>query len=107
WGASGFHGGVDMNNSAIKNLADGTLHTRLAGLGLQAVDLGDGELRGHTFHYSSLATPLAPATHARRAHGAGNAAPGEAVYRHGSIVASYLHAYFPSNPTAAARLFRP
>ncbi|MDO3527170.1 YadA family autotransporter adhesin [Ralstonia pseudosolanacearum] len=25
WGASGFHGGVDMNNSAIKNLADGTL----------------------------------------------------------------------------------
>ncbi|MGF2507588.1 cobyrinate a,c-diamide synthase, partial [Ralstonia pseudosolanacearum] len=79
----------------------------LAGLGLQTVDLGDGELRGHTFHYSSLATPLAPATHARRAHGAGNAAPGEAVYRHGSIVASYLHAYFPSNPTAAARLFRP
>ncbi|WP_425332376.1 YadA family autotransporter adhesin [Ralstonia pseudosolanacearum] len=25
WGASGFHGGIDMNNSAIKNLADGTL----------------------------------------------------------------------------------
>ncbi|MGA4029141.1 YadA family autotransporter adhesin [Ralstonia nicotianae] len=25
WGASGFHGGVDMNNSTIKNLADGTL----------------------------------------------------------------------------------
>ncbi|CBJ34843.1 Cobyrinic acid A,C-diamide synthase (plasmid) [Ralstonia solanacearum PSI07] len=84
-----------------------TLHTRLAGLGLQSVDLGNGELRGHTFHYSSLQTPLAPVVRARRANGAGSAAPGEAVYRHGSIVASYLHAYFPSNPTAAARLFRP
>ncbi len=81
-----------------------TLHTRLAGLGLQSVDLGHGELRGHTFHYSSLETPLAPAA---RAHRAGSAAPGEAVYRHGSIVASYLHAYFPSNPVATARLFRP
>ncbi len=81
-----------------------TLHTRLAGLGLQSVDLGHGELRGHTFHYSSLETPLTPAA---RAHRAGSAAPGEAVYRHGSIVASYLHAYFPSNPVATARLFRP
>ena len=81
-----------------------TLGQRLAGLGLQSVELDGETLRGHTFHYSSLATPLAPLTHARRASGT---APGEAVYRHGSIVASYLHAYFPSNPIATARLFTP
>ncbi len=80
-----------------------TLRDRLMGLGLQSVDLG-GEIRGHTFHYSSLDTPLAPLLHARRA---GTTAPGEALYRHGSIVASYLHAYFPSNPAATARLFKP
>lgn len=80
-----------------------TLGRRLAGLGLQSVELEGETLRGHTFHYSSLTTPLAPLTHARRASGT---APGEAVYRHGSIVASYLHAWFPSNPVATARLFR-
>ncbi len=81
-----------------------TLGRRWAGLGLQSVDLGAGELRGHTFHYTSLSTPPTPLTHARRASGSG---AGEAIYRHGSIVASYLHAYFPSNPTATARLFQP
>lgn len=80
------------------------LQGRLAGLGLQSVELDGETLRGHTFHYSSLQTPLAPHTHARRASGS---AKGEAVYRHGSIVASYLHCYFPSNSGAAARLFKP
>lgn len=77
---------------------------RLAGLGLQAVELDGGTLRGHTFHYSRLDTPLTPLTHARRASGG---AAGEAVYRHRGITASYLHAYFPSQPEAAARLFLP
>ncbi|WP_432260619.1 cobyrinate a,c-diamide synthase [Cupriavidus sp. TMH.W2] len=81
-----------------------TLQGRLAGLGLQSVELEGETLRGHTFHYSSLQTSLAPHTHARRASGT---ARGEAVYRHGSIVASYLHCYFPSNPGATARLFKP
>ena len=82
----------------------GTLHSRLAGLGLQSVELGGETLRGHAFHYSSLQTPLSPVTHARRASGT---AAGEAVYRHGSIVASYFHGYFPSNPRATAALFTP
>ncbi|MCW3478475.1 cobyrinate a,c-diamide synthase [Neisseriaceae bacterium JH1-16] len=81
-----------------------TLGRRLAGLGLQSVTLGGQTLRGHTFHYTSTVTPLAPLTHAQRASGSGT---GEALYRHGSIVASYLHAYFPSNPVAAAALFKP
>ncbi|WP_024302476.1 cobyrinate a,c-diamide synthase [Pseudogulbenkiania sp. MAI-1] len=94
------------NTSSLLGILPGhaTLGRRLAGLGLQSVELDGETLRGHTFHYTSLQTPLAPLTHARRASGT---APGEAVYRHGSIVASYLHAYFPSNPIATARLFTP
>jgi cobyrinic acid a,c-diamide synthase len=80
------------------------LNTRLSALGLQQLQL-DGEiLRGHTFHYSSLDTSITPLTHASRATGSG---PGEAVYRHGSLLASYLHLYFPSNPAACTRLFLP
>jgi cobyrinic acid a,c-diamide synthase len=30
---------------------------------------------------------------------------GEAIYRRGSLTASYFHAYFPSCPQAAASLF--
>ena len=80
------------------------LHGRLAALGLQSVELGSEMLRGHAFHYSSLQTPLTPYTYARRTNGT---APGEAVYRHGSILASYLHCYFPSSPRATAALFQP
>lgn len=94
------------HSGALLGLLPGsaTLGGRLAGLGLQSVELNGETLRGHTFHYSSLETPLAPLTHAKRASGT---APGEAVYRHGSVLASYLHTYFPSNPTAAAGLFLP
>lgn len=78
------------------------MQARLAGLGPQAMDTAAGVLRGHTFHYSRFDTPLAPSAHTLR-HPAGT--PGEAVYRHGALTASYFHAYFPSNPAATAALF--
>jgi cobyrinic acid a,c-diamide synthase len=31
---------------------------------------------------------------------------GEAIYRHGPITATYMHTYWPTNPAAAAALFR-
>ena len=75
---------------------------RLAAIGLQSLALPKGELRGHTFHYSRLETPLTPIYRCVPYHyGAG-----EYVYRYNAIVASYLHAYFPSNPEAAASLLR-
>jgi len=77
-----------------------TMRERLAALGLQALALPAGELRGHTFHYSQLDTPLAPAWRCVP-HGRG---AGEAVYRCGSITASYMHAYFPSSPAATVAL---
>ena len=104
-------------------LADGTRHPawgllpgevrmqrRLAALGPQQLDLqgevqGDAQgevLRGHTFHYSTLESRAA--VRARTARPDGVPGAGEAVYRHGSIHASYFHAWFPSSPAAVARL---
>lgn len=79
-----------------------TLQKRLAALGPQALQIGEGQLRGHTFHYSTCDTPLQPALRTTRQTGGGE---GEAVYRQGSIVASYFHAWFPSEPVLVAQLF--
>jgi cobyrinic acid a,c-diamide synthase len=77
------------------------MQTRLAGLGPQGLQTAAGELRGHVFHYSHFETPLVPSAHTAR-YPAGD--PGEAVYRDGALTASYFHAYFASNPAAAAGL---
>ncbi|QIT53736.1 cobyrinate a,c-diamide synthase [Aquisalimonas sp. 2447] len=76
---------------------------KLTGLGLQSLATPHGELRGHTFHHSRLETELEPVARTVR-NRTGTA--GEAVYRQGSLTASYYHAYFPSAPAAAAALFR-
>ena len=80
------------------------LQSKLAGLGMQSLELPEGELRGHTFHHSQLETPLQPLAYGRRQR---DGQLGEAVYRIGRLTASYLHLYFPSNPAAAARFFLP
>lgn len=80
-----------------------TMHKRLASLGMQTVDTRYGPLSGHTFHYSSMATPLTPVTHATRPK---IGTRGEPVYRAGAIVATYMHSYWLSNPTLAAALFQ-
>ncbi|MFN4361144.1 MAG: cobyrinate a,c-diamide synthase [Hylemonella sp.] len=80
-----------------------TLQKRLAALGPQALPIGDGQLRGHTFHYSTCDTPLQPSLRTQRPAGA--AGEGEAVYQLDAIVASYFHAWFPSDPALVARLF--
>ncbi|HWJ95125.1 MAG TPA: cobyrinate a,c-diamide synthase [Telluria sp.] len=77
------------------------MQSRLAGLGAQAMATCAGALRGHTFHYSRLDTGAEPAGFTTR-HPAGTA--GEAVYKRGSLTASYFHGYFPSNPAAVASL---
>ena len=78
------------------------MQKKLAALGLQSIVWPEGELRGHTFHYSSLATPLTPIAVASNPN-AGKAA--EALYQQGSLRASYIHHYFPSNPAAVAAFF--
>jgi cobyrinic acid a,c-diamide synthase len=78
------------------------MQTKLQSLALQSVEFADGELRGHSFHHSRLSTSLAPALQGRTQHGAS----GEAVFRRNGLTATYIHFYWPSNPGAAARLFR-
>ncbi|NVM80140.1 cobyrinic acid a,c-diamide synthase [Duganella sp. SG902] len=77
------------------------MQPRLAGLGSQGLETPQGILRGHTFHYSKLATEVAPATYTSKHP---SAIQGEAWYRVGSLSASYFHAYFASNPAATAAL---
>jgi cobyrinic acid a,c-diamide synthase len=81
-----------------------TMQQRLAALGPQSMALPGGALRGHTFHFSRCETPMIPQLRGRKPDDA-DAASGEAFYRHGSIAASYFHAYFPSCPGAVAGLF--
>ena len=101
--------------------ADGTAHpmwgllpgstrmqTRLAGLGPQQLTLDAGgahTLRGHTFHYSTSEARLAAVARTSRPASAPAAEAGEALYHHGSVRASYFHAWFSSSPEATAQLF--
>ena len=79
-----------------------TMQTRLAGLVPQALATEQGQLRGHTFHYSTLETSVAAASHTLKNP---SGVQGEAVYRAGSLHASYFHAWFPSCPAAVAAMF--
>lgn len=83
---------------------EATMQPRLAALGLQAVDLPEGAMRGHTFHYAKAHIESAALASARNPNGGPSV---EAVYRQARMTASFVHFYFPSNPTAATRLFRP
>lgn len=79
------------------------LHTRLQAIGYHSAPLPGGNLRGHTFHHSTIATDLVPSAHTASSRGSA----GEAIYRRERLVATYFHGYFPSNPRAAAQLFQP
>ncbi len=76
------------------------MQKRLTALGMQIADLPEGQLSGHTFHYSKSETPLTPLLRARTPDGR----DGEAIYRMLRSTASYVHIYFPSNPIAVAHL---
>lgn len=80
------------------------MHKRLTALALQEVELPEGRLRGHTFHHSTLESPLEPLA---RGECPNYKRTAEAVYRRGRLTASYIHLYLPSDPAAAAALFRP
>lgn len=91
-----------INGISVFNLLEGKsqIELRFQGLGTQHVKLRDGVIAAHTFHYGSFSTSLTIAFNAASERG-----QGEAVYQQGSITASFLHFYFPSNPHAAAYFF--
>ncbi len=83
------------------------MQKRLSGLGPQQLDLGALSLRGHTFHYSSCETPHPVALRTAKPGAVQAVGAGEAVYEQGALRASYLHAWFPSNPEARRGSFFP
>jgi len=97
---------VNGHRAGLAGLLPGSavMQTRLRGLGYQSAPLPGGVLRGHTFHHSTMETSMTAWSHGERLY---NTSPGEAIYREGRLVASYLHNYFPSNPQAAVELFSP
>ena len=92
------------NSENLLGLLDGAavMQPCLSALALQSVELPQGTLRGHTFHYSKLVSSLAPSAQGKCPNGG---ASSEAVYQQQRLTASYIHLYFPSNPGAVARLF--
>jgi len=94
------------NSAAMLGLLSGqaTMQKRFSNLGMFSIKLPEGELRGHSFHYSRMETRLEAIAHSVGAKLGGKE---EAAYRIGRLHAMYLHHYFPSNPEATARLFMP
>lgn len=84
--------------------ADAVMQPRLSALALQSVELPQGILRGHTFHYSRLDAGLPSSARGACPNGGTTS---EAVYQQQRLTASYVHFYFPSNPSAVAQLFLP
>ena len=93
-----------IDNQSAFGLLPGESHMqiKLQGLGTQHLELEQGKLSAHTFHYGRLDTSLSPTGIAETRFG-----NGEAYYKHGSIKASFMHFYFSSNPSATAGLFLP
>ena len=81
------------------------METRFQSVGLQAVNYGKGEIRGHSFHhskiFSSFGSSVTPEIYATRQDGR----QGEAVYKKGNTRLSYMHHYFASNSDASVSLF--
>jgi cobyrinic acid a,c-diamide synthase len=98
---------VDGNSYPMWGVLSGkvSMQKRLAALGPQQLAVAGGILRGHAFHYSTCATALPVAARTQAAPGRKLRGEGEALYVSGSVQASYFHAWFASNPQAAAQLF--
>ena len=80
------------------------MQKRFTALVLQEVQLPEGRLRGHTFHHSSLESPMQPLA---RGECPNYKRTAEAVYRQGRLTASYIHFYMPSDFRAAAAMLCP
>mmetsp|Transcript_17830 Transcript_17830/g.38534 ORF Transcript_17830/g.38534 Transcript_17830/m.38534 type:complete len:459 (+) Transcript_17830:71-1447(+) len=71
-------------------------------VGMQTAPLPEGKVRAHAHHRSKSSGTPEPFSNGIRQR---SAYPGEAVYRQGSLTATYLHLFFPSNAEAISRLF--
>lgn len=104
--------GEHLNGQSTFGVLKGSseIQAKLQGLGTQHLSFDDNAtesnqfkdniIGAHTFHYGKFDTPIQPTYTATSRYG-----QGEALYCQGSITASFLHFYFPSNPALAAKFF--
>ena len=79
------------------------MEKRLAGLGVLSAQFPFGEVRGHTFHFSSSQIRVAAEREAQHpVHGSA-----EPVYQQGRLLASYVHSYLGDQPEACMAWFKP
>jgi cobyrinic acid a,c-diamide synthase len=95
---------LDENTYGMLGLlaGQGSMSGKRGCQGMQTAQLPEGEVRAHAHHRSRCVNTPTPIAFGRRQK---HPAPGEAIYRHGSLTASYLHLFFPSNAWAVACLF--
>ena len=97
---------TDVNGRRVAMLGlipgHGIMRDRGGCQGMQTAPLPCGDVRAHAHHRTRCEETARPVAFGKRAR---HEAPGEPIYQIGSITASYLHLYFPSNPAAIAALF--
>lgn len=97
---------LDDNQFDLLNLmpGHGAMRGKRGCQGMQTLALPEGDIRGHAHHRSRSSTEIEPIAFGKRQR---HPAPGEAIYRYGSLTASYLHIFSPSNPSVISSLFNP
>lgn len=81
------------------------MRDKLVSLGMQSTPILNQEWRGHTFHHSESTIELDVYSRGKRQRKNKAGYAGEAIYFHNNVIASYIHAYFPSDPTLAVKVF--
>ena len=82
--------------------AKATMRNKIAVIAYQYTETNQGNLRGHSFHFSTMQTDLSPAAMAKCP---ADGQTSESIYKIRRLHASYTHHYFYSNPAATAGLF--
>ena len=97
---------VDLDNKHHKMCGvlngQGSMSGKRGCQGMQKAMLPEGEIHGHAHHRSRAIMEVDAMGYGQRQR---HPAPGEAIYRDKKLTASYLHLFFPSNPTLIADLF--
>ncbi len=81
--------------------AEFEMHAHFQSIGYQRLSWQGKELRGHSFHHSSMTTALKPVAHCQKT----SSEKGEGFCEQGKLRVTYAHLYFASNPQLMAALF--
>lgn len=86
---------IQGNSESMCSVISGKakLESRFQGIGLQSREINSHEIRGHSFHHTTVTTSLEPNCYSKKQSGE----QAEAVYRYKNITATYMHNYFAFN----------